>query len=122
MALLIGVPVPVPFPNAQNLSADITVNGASTLFTINTTGRYLITYVLYPTLSLLTTFQLRLNGTGVNGTQVSAAVGIGIVQNQVIINVTAGNTISVTATAALAGSVTLAAGSTAATISMVRVG
>ncbi|GAA3399855.1 hypothetical protein GCM10020370_02000 [Paenibacillus hodogayensis] len=113
----------IPFPNAQNLSADITVNNPTAdTFTLNTAGRYLITYSVYPTLTLLTTFQLTRNGTGVPGTNINAAIGIGIVYNQVIININAGDLIRVQISATLAATITLASGTTAATISLVRVG
>jgi hypothetical protein len=111
----------IPFPNAQNLPAGITVNNpTATIFTIATTGCYLITYSVYPTLSLLTTFQLFRNATAVAGTQVNAAIGIGLVYNQIVLNITAGDTIRVTVSATLATTVGLAAGTTAATVSFVQ--
>ncbi|WP_286131565.1 hypothetical protein [Bacillus sp. FJAT-25509] len=123
MAITLLGPSPIPFPNAQNLSADITVNNpTATIFTINTSGRYLITYQVYPTLSLLTTFQLFRTGAGVAGTNITAAIGLSLVSNQVIININAGDTIQVMVSATLAATVSLAAGTTAATISIVRVG
>ncbi|WP_028563364.1 BclA C-terminal domain-containing protein, partial [Paenibacillus pinihumi] len=113
----------ITFPNAQNLPADITVNNPTAdTFTLNTAGRYLITYVVYPTLTLLTNFQLFRNGVAVPGTLVAAALGIGLVHNQVVVTVNAGDTFRVTVTTALAATVTLSGSSTSATISFVRVG
>ncbi|BBI31926.1 hypothetical protein KCTCHS21_13250 [Cohnella abietis] len=119
---LLNPTVNIPFPNAQNLSAGITVNNPTAdTFTINTAGRYHITYSLYPTLTLLTSFQLFRNATAVPGTQVNAAIGIGMVFNQIIINITAGDTIRVTANASLVATVTLGAGTAAATVSIIQV-
>lgn len=118
---LLNPTVNIPFPNAQNLPAGIAVNNpTATIFTIATTGRYLITYSLYPSLTLLTSFQLFRNATAVPRTLVNAAIGISMVYNQVVINITAGDTIRVTANASLAATVTLGAGTTAATISFVQ--
>jgi len=97
-------------------------NPTADTFTLNTAGRYLITYAIYPTLTLLTNFQLFRNNAGVNGTLVAAAIGVGLVHNQIVLTVNAGDTIRVTVTTTLAATVTLSGSSTAATISFVRVG
>ena len=52
----------IPLPNAQVLSADITANAGSTVFTVATAGTYQISYHVNTTLSLLMGTRLVING------------------------------------------------------------
>lgn len=118
---LLNPTVKIPFPNAQNFTPGLTINSSSEDITVLVSGRYHIIYSIYSTLTLLTTFQLNLNNNFVAGTRVNAVVGTSIIFNQIIIPITAGSTINVTASATLAATITLGAGTTAATISVVQV-
>ncbi|MED4003487.1 BclA C-terminal domain-containing protein, partial [Priestia aryabhattai] len=86
----------IPLPNNQNLDG-FTVNGPSTIFTVLETGRYYITYQVNTTVALGVGAGSRilLNGTTpIPGSILSPAVSAATFNNDVIVNLSAGNTIS----------------------------
>jgi len=85
----------IPFPNAQNFTSGVTINGSNTTFTLATAGRYFITYKMMTTSSLLVSARVLLNGSSLPGSVVSPAVSINNFQNNIITNAAAGSTISV---------------------------
>jgi hypothetical protein len=52
----------IALPNSQLLSPDITVNGANNVFTVNTFGRYRVSYHINTTAALLLGSRLMING------------------------------------------------------------
>src|SRR5699024_9099019 len=62
LAVVIGG-VPVPLPDNQILPADTTVNGANDEFTVNTAGRYRISYQLNVTASVGIGTRILINNT-----------------------------------------------------------
>lgn len=87
-------PATIPLPSTQLLSPDITVNGANTVFTINTAGRYRISYHVNTTLALLINSRLIINGSPYAPSVISPLVGISAFKNEVLVDLTAGSTIS----------------------------
>ncbi|SDN35275.1 C1q domain-containing protein, partial [Dendrosporobacter quercicolus] len=108
----------VPFPNSQNLSADIVPNGANTQFTINTPGRYFISYRVNTTVSLLITSRLMVNGSVVAPSVYSPALSVSSYSAEVVINIAAGDTIAVQLVGALVTAVLLAG--SGATLTIIR--
>ncbi|MEV0006490.1 hypothetical protein AB0H28_30025, partial [Micromonospora sp. NPDC050980] len=53
---------PLPFPDSQILNGGITVDGTNTIFTVTTTGQYLIDYKLDVTAVALFSTELIING------------------------------------------------------------
>ncbi|RZK74627.1 MAG: hypothetical protein EOO92_16945 [Pedobacter sp.] len=85
----------INFPNAQNLSSGITINGANTTFTVTNAGRYFITYKLNTTAALLLNSRILLNGSSLAGSVVSPALSISNFQSNVITDLAAGSTLRV---------------------------
>jgi hypothetical protein len=93
IAVLLGG-TDIPFPNAQNFTSGVTVNGSNTTFTIANAGRYFITYRLNTTAGLLVSSRILLNGSSLPGSVVSPAISVNSFQSNVITNVAAGSTVS----------------------------
>ncbi|MEH7651710.1 BclA C-terminal domain-containing protein, partial [Bacillus safensis] len=84
----------IPLPNFQNITG-FTANGTSTVFTVLQTGKYYITYQVNTTTALLISTRLLLNGaTTISGSVQSPVISTSLINNTVIVNLTAGNTIS----------------------------
>ena len=111
---------PVPLPNNQNLSS-FTANGANNTFTVPATGRYLITYHVNTSVSLLVGTRLMLNGsTPIPGTIISAALSKNVFSNTSIISLNQGNTITLQIFGLLGAVTLLGGGSTGASLAIVR--
>ena len=110
----------VPLPNNQNLDG-FSVNGANTIFTVPVTGRYYLTYQISTTVSLLAGSRLILNGTTpIPGSIVSPAVAASSFNNDLIVSLTAGNTISLQFFGLLATVILVGGGSTGAALTIIR--
>ncbi|MGG3413377.1 hypothetical protein ABER77_00005, partial [Bacillus safensis] len=84
----------IPLPNFQNITG-FTANGTSTVFTVLQTGKYYITYQVNTTTALLISTRLLLNeATTISGSVQSPVISTSLINNTVIVNLTAGNTIS----------------------------
>ncbi|WP_024422636.1 BclA C-terminal domain-containing protein, partial [Bacillus safensis] len=84
----------IPLPDFQNITG-FTANGTSTVFTVLQTGKYYITYQVNTTTALLISTRLLLNGaTTISGSVQSPVISTSLINNTVIVNLTAGNTIS----------------------------
>lgn len=92
ISTLLG-PAPVPLPNAQVLSPDITVNGTNTVFTVTTAGRYRISYQVNSTLALLVGSRLVINGSPYAPSVIQPVVSLSSFKNEVIVDLAAGSTI-----------------------------
>ncbi len=93
IAVLVGGTA-VPLPNAQLLSADITVNGANTIFTINTAGRYRISYHVNTAAALLLGSRLIINGSANTVSSIAPAVSLSSYSNEIIIDLAVGATVT----------------------------
>lgn len=84
----------IPLPNAQVLSADIVASGGSTVFTVNTAGRYRISYHINTTLSLLLSSRLIINGVSNLQSTITPIIALSNYSNEIEIDLGAGSTIS----------------------------
>ncbi|WP_082154132.1 DNRLRE domain-containing protein [Gottschalkia purinilytica] len=73
----------ITFPNVDVSTANININGTGDIITLTETGVYQVDYNLYlgTGVSLLTTIQLRLNGTVIPGSQSFISVGLSAESN-----------------------------------------
>jgi hypothetical protein len=110
----------VPLPSNQNLDS-FTVNGTNTTFTVPATGRYYITYQINTTAALLAGSRLNLNGTTpIPGSTISPAVAASSYNNDVIVSLTVGDTITLQLFGLLATVVLTGGGSTGAALTIIR--
>lgn len=84
----------VPLPDAQVLPADITVNGANTIFTVNTAGRYRLSYEVNTTASLASGTTLLINGIANTASTIAPLVSLSHFSNEVMLDLAAGTTVS----------------------------
>ena len=84
----------VPLPDAQVLPADITVNGANTIFTVNTAGRYRLSYEVNTTASLASGTTLLINGTANTASTIAPLVSLSHFSNEIMLDLAAGTTVS----------------------------
>jgi hypothetical protein len=101
--------VTVPFPSAQNLGDSITVNGANTVFTVVTPGRYRISYGINTTAAAVVTSQVLVNGVANPGLTFTPILSVSRYAAEAIVTLPANATISVTLTGVL-GSIILTGG------------
>ncbi|MDS9997888.1 BclA C-terminal domain-containing protein [Bacillus atrophaeus] len=109
----------IPLPSDQNLSADITVNGANTVFTVGTAGRYYISYQINLTAGLLVSSRILINGSAFTSSIISPAVSLSNFNNSFITTLAAGSTIQLQLFGLL-GAATLLGGSAGAALSIIR--
>jgi hypothetical protein len=83
----------VPLPSNQSLGSNVTINGANTEFTVLQTGRYRIAYGVNMTASLLVSSRLMLNGAPSAAGTVAPALAVSRLSAEVVLNLTAGDTI-----------------------------
>ncbi len=111
--------VPVPLPNSQVLPPDITVNGANTVFTVNTPGRYRLAYNLNTSTALASGTRLLINNTPNQASTVAPSLSLSHFSNEIIVDLSAGDTITLQMYGLL-GSATLLPGSAGASLSITR--
>jgi hypothetical protein len=104
----------------QNSGGGITANAGNTVFTVPTTGRYYITYQVNITAALLVSTRLVINGAGNLASTIAPVVGLTSFNNDVIVTLNAGSTISLQFFG-LIGLATLIAGGAGATLTIIRV-
>lgn len=85
---------PIPLPNAQVLSADITPNAGNTVFTVAAAGRYRISYHVNTTAALLMGSRLVINGVNNAASTIAPALSISNYENEIEIDLAANSTIS----------------------------
>lgn len=107
----------MPLPSNQNL-ADFTVDAANTVFTVPTTGTYLISYRINATAALLMTSSIRRNGATLPGSTFSPVESVSDYEVTLIANLTAGDTLELYLSGLL-GAVALQGG-TGASLYVVR--
>ncbi|MCI8328794.1 MAG: collagen-like protein [Oscillibacter sp.] len=113
---------PIPLPNAQVLSSDITVNGANTVFTVVTPGTYQISYHVNTTASLLMGTRLVINGANSTPSTVNPVISTSSFENQIKVTLPANSTISLQMFTNLAGTAILVGGGAGASLSIIRLG
>ncbi|MGG1585594.1 BclA C-terminal domain-containing protein, partial [Bacillus pumilus] len=111
----------IPLPNFQNITG-FTANGTNTVFTVLQTGKYYITYQVNTTTALLINTRLLLNGaTTISGSVQSPVISTSFINNTVIVNLTAGNTISLQFFGAVVTAILVGGGGAAgATLTIIR--
>lgn len=81
-------------PNAQVLSADITVSGANSVFTVANAGTYRLSYSVNTTIALSLGTRLLVNGSPLAGSIITPIVSLSSYNNEVEVNLIAGSTIT----------------------------
>lgn len=110
----------IPLPNAQNLGANVTVNGANTTFTVGTTGRYKISYAINLTAALLVDSRVTVNGAPVTALTVNPAISLSRLSAEAVVNLAAGDALQLQLFGLL-GAATLLSGGQGAELTIQRV-
>ncbi|NIK79833.1 hypothetical protein FHS15_005000 [Paenibacillus castaneae] len=110
----------VPLPSSQNLSPNITVNGANDTFTVANAGRYYISYQVNTTAALLLSTRLIINGTQNTASVVAPALSISSFTNDIIVTLGAASTVTLQLFGLL-GAATLITGGAGAALTIIRV-
>ncbi|HHV12405.1 MAG TPA: collagen-like protein [Clostridiales bacterium] len=110
----------IPLPNAQVFSADIVPNGANTVFTVNTFGRYRISYHINTNASLLMGSRLMINGAANTASTINPALATSNYSNEIEIDLGVGATISLQMFATIIGVATLLSGGAGASLMIIR--
>ena len=118
LAVVVGGTL-VPLPDSQLLSPDITVNAGNTVFTVSSAGRYQLSYNVNTTASLASGPRLLINGTPNTASTVAPIVSLSHFSNEILLNLNAGDTISLQMFG-IASAATLLPGSAGATLSITR--
>ena len=109
----------VALPDSQLLSPDITANGASTVFTVNTAGRYQLSYDINTTLALASGTRLLINGAPNIASTVAPLVSLSHFSNEILLDLNAGDTVSLQMFG-IASTATLLPGSAGASLTLLR--
>lgn len=117
---VLGGGTAIPLPNAQLLSADITVNGANTIFTINTAGRYRLSYYVNTTAALLLGTRLVINGSANTVSTISPTLSVSSFSNEIIIDLAVGATVTLQLYGLL-GAAVLLGSSAGASLMIIRI-
>jgi hypothetical protein len=80
----------IVLPDNQNLDS-FTVNGANTIFTVPSTGTYLVTYQINVTAGLLVSTQVLQNSTAIPGSVFSPIASVSAFSATTIVSLTAGD-------------------------------
>ncbi|MBD5098664.1 MAG: collagen-like protein [Clostridiales bacterium] len=113
--------IPIPLPNAQVFSADITPNASSTVFTVATAGRYRISYHVNTTATLLMGSRLVINGVNNTASTIAPALSISNYENEIEVNLAANSTVSLQLyPLVLAGVAALISGGAGASLMIIR--
>ncbi|WP_460138120.1 BclA C-terminal domain-containing protein, partial [Priestia megaterium] len=119
IAVLLGG-TSIPLPSNQDLDS-FTVNGTNTTFTVPANGRYYITYQINPTATLLAGSRLILNGTTpIPGSIITPALAVSSYNNDVIVSLAAGNTVTLQLFGLVATVVLTGGGSSGAALTIIR--
>lgn len=110
----------IPLPSTQVLSADITANGANTIFTVNTFGRYRISYHINTTVALLMGSRLVINGANNTASTINPVLTTSRYYAEIEIDLAVGATISLQMFATLLGAATLISGGAGASLMIIR--
>lgn len=113
----------ISFPSVQLLSPDITLTSGNTLFTVNTSGLYRISYHVNTTASVLLGTRLVINGGNILQSTIPPAIALSQFYNEIEVSLTAGATIKLQMYAPLIiGAATLLGNSLGASMMIIRLG
>lgn len=111
------------FPSTQLLSPDITLTSGNTLFTINTTGLYRISYHVNTTAAVALGTRLVINGGNIPQATIPPALALSQFYNEIEVSLTAGATVQLQMFAPLlVGAATLLGGGIGASMMIIRLG
>jgi hypothetical protein len=111
------------FPSTQLLSPDITLTNSNTLFTINTTGLYRISYHVNTTAAVALGTRLVINGGNIPQSTIPPALTLSQFYNEIEVSLTSGATIQLQMYAPLVvGAATLLSGGIGASMMIIRLG
>ncbi|WP_425463724.1 NTTRR-F1 domain [Metabacillus indicus] len=109
----------VPLPDNQSLDS-FTANGANTSFNVPAAGRYYLSYQVNTTAALLLSSRLVLNGNPIPGSIFTPALSVSQFNNQLIVNLAAGDTLSLQLFGLLGAATLSSDGSTGAVLTAIR--
>lgn len=113
----------ISFPSVQLLSSDITLTDSNTLFTLNSSGLYRISYHVNTTAAVLLGTRLVVNSGIVEQSIVPPAISLSQYYNEIELSLTAGATIRLQMYAPLAiGAATLLGNSLGASMTIIKLG
>ena len=111
---------PIPLPDVQLLSPDITVSPDNTVFTVNRSGNYLITYHVNITAALQMGTRLMINNVSVSDSAIAPVASISSFECRILRTVPAGSPISLQMYTNTAGIATLMGNGAGASLSIIR--
>lgn len=111
---------PIPLPNAQVLSPDITANTGNTVFTMATAGTYQISYHVNTTVALLMGTRLVINGVNSIPSTINPVVSTSNFENQIKVTLPANSTITLQLFTTIAGTAILVSGGAGASLTIIR--
>lgn len=108
-------------PNVQLFSPDITANAGSTVFTVNTAGRYRISYHINTTLAIALGSRLRINLANNMASTIAPLATLSSYYNEIEVNLGAGSTVELQMYAPLViGAAILLTGGAGASLMIIR--
>lgn len=111
---------PIPLPNAQVLSPDITANTGNTVFTVATAGTYQISYHVNTTVALLMGTRLVINGVNSIPSTINPVVSTSNFENQIKVTLPANSTITLQLFTTIAGTAILVSRGAGASLTIIR--
>ena len=84
----------VPLPDSQVLPSGITANAANTVFTVNTAGRYRLSYEVNTVAALASGTALVINGSANTASTIAPLVSLSHFSNEILLDLAAGTTVS----------------------------
>ena len=111
---------PIPLPDAQLLSPEITVSPDNTVFTLNKSGNYLITYHVNITAALQMGTRLMIDNLSAGDSVIAPVASISSFENRIMCMLTAGVPISLQMYTNTAGVATLMGNGVGASLSIIR--
>ena len=101
------------------MSPDITANAGNTVFTVQATGRYQLSYEINTTVALASGTRLLINGAPITASTVAPLVSLSHFSNEILLDLAAGDTISLQMFG-IASVATLLPGSSGASLTVIR--
>lgn len=111
---------PIPLPNAQVLSPDITANTGNTVLAVATAGTYQISYHVNTTVALLMGTRLVINGVNSIPSTINPVVSTSNFENQIKVTLPANSTITLQLFTTIAGTAILVSGGAGASLTIIR--
>ena len=110
----------IAFPSTQLLSPNITLTSGNSLFTVNETGFYRISYHINTTAAVAMGTRLVINGANIPQSTIPPALTLSAFYNEIEIGLNAGDTIQLQMYATLVGVATLLGGGVGASLMIIR--